>query len=70
MEDMNWRNVFKDYPKDMTMGAFMGMVESCRVMLLFAKTIEDRDRFIHIIEKTLKTLEKELEEIKNEKGTI
>ena len=67
---MNWRNAFKDYPKDFTIGAFMGMVESCRVMLLFAKTIEDRDKFISIIEKTLNTLEKDLEEIKNEKGTI
>lgn len=67
---MNWRNAFKDYPKDLTIGAFMGMVESCRVMLLFAKTIDDRDKFISIIEKTLNTLEKDLEEIKNEKGTI
>ena len=66
---MNWREMFKDYPKDMTMGAFMGMCESIRAMILFAK-IMDKDRFISVMETSLKHLEKDLEDMKNEKGIV
>ena len=61
--------MFKDYPKDMTIGAFIGMVQCCKALLIFAKTME-KDRFISVLEDTVKHLEKDLEEMTNEKGTI
>ena len=66
MDKINLKDFFKDYSKDLTLGAFMGMVESTKIMLMFAKTIEDREEFIKTMERVLNNLKKDLEEIKNE----
>jgi len=66
---MDWKEVFKDYPRDMTIGAFIGMIECTRALTLFAENME-KEEFIATLKKTLKHLEKDLEEMKNEKGTI
>lgn len=66
---MDWKEVFKDYPRDMTIGAFIGLVECTRAVLFFARQME-KEEFISTFEKALKNLEQDLEEMKNEKGTV
>ena len=40
---MNWKDLFKDYPKEWTKYAMMGMSETLKVLLLLSK-IMDKDR--------------------------
>ena len=54
----------------MTIGVFMKMVEICKLKLMFSKSEEDRKKLIHIIKKNIKNLEKDLEDIENEKRTL
>ena len=54
----------------MTIGAFMKIVETCKLKLMFSKSEEDRKKLIHIIKKNIKNLEKDLEDIENEKRTL
>ena len=63
---MSWRDLFKDYPKEWTKYAMMGMVETLRGMLLISKVVNDKDRLEDIMQKMLKDVEKDLEELRNE----
>lgn len=66
---MSWKDLFKDYPKEWTKYAMMGIIESLKVLLLFSKFM-DKDELIGTMEKTLKSVQKDLEELKNEEGTL
>ena len=66
---MSWKDLFKEFPDDMVEGAMMGIIESLKVLLLFGKFM-DKDELIGVMEKTLKSVQRDLEELKNEKGTI
>ena len=66
---MSWKDLFKDYPKGWTKYAMMGIIESLKVLLLFGKFM-DKDELIGTMEKTLKSVQKDLEELKNEEGTL
>lgn len=66
---MNWKDLFKDYPKEWTRYAMMGMSETLKVLLSLSKTM-DKDRLVEVMQKVQSGVNKDLEEIKNEKGTI
>ena len=66
---MNWKDLFKDYPKEWTKYAMMGMSETLKVLLLLSKTM-DKDRLVEVMQKIQNGVDKDLEELKNEKGTI
>ena len=66
---MSWKDLFKEFPDDMVKGAMMGIIENFKVLLLFGKFM-DKDELIGAMEKTLKSVQRDLEELKNEKGTI
>lgn len=66
---MNWKDLFKDYPKEWTRYAMMGMSETLKVLLLLSK-IQDKDKLVETMKTLLKGVDKDLEELKNEKGTI
>ena len=66
---MNWKDLFKDYPKKWTRYAMMGMSETLKVLLSLSKTM-DKDRLVEVMQKVQSGVNKDLEELKNEKGTI
>ena len=66
---MNWKDLFKDYPKEWTKYAMMGMSETLKVLLLFSKTM-DKDRLVEVMQKVQKGVKKDLEELKNEERVI
>ena len=66
---MNWKDLFKDYPKEWTRYAMMGMSETLKVLLLLSKTM-DKDRLVEVMQKVQKGVEKDLEELKNEERVI
>ena len=66
---MNWKDLFKDYQKEWTRYAMMGMSETLKVLLLLSK-IQDKDKLVETMKTLLKGVDKDLEELKNEKGTI
>lgn len=66
---MNWKDLFKDYPKEWTIYAMMGMSETLKVLLLLSKTM-DKDKLVEVMQKVQSGVSKDLEELKNEKGTI
>ena len=66
---MNWKDLFKDYPKEWTRYAMMGMSETLKVLLLLSK-IQDKDNLVETMKTLLNGVNKDLEELKNEKGTI
>lgn len=66
---MSWKDLFKEFPDDMVKGAMMGIIESLKVLLLFGKFM-DKDDLISTMEKTLKSVQRDLEELKNEEGTL
>ena len=66
---MNWKELFKDYPKEWTRYAMIGMSETLKVLLLLSK-IQDKDKLVETMKTLLKGVDKDLEELKNEKGTI
>lgn len=63
---MNWKDLFKDYPKEWTRYAMMGMSETLKVLLLLSKTM-DKDELVETMKKLQKGVNKDLEELKNEK---
>ena len=62
---MNWKDLFKDYPKEWTKYAMMGMNESLKVLLLLSKTM-DKDRLVEVMQKVQNGINKDLEEIRKE----
>lgn len=66
---MNWKDLFKDYPKEWTISAMMGMSETLKVLLSLSKTM-DKDRLVEVMQKVQSRVNKDLEELKNEEGTI
>lgn len=64
---MEWEKLFKDYPIEWTKYAMMGMIETLRSMLLLSKFI-DKDRLVEIMSDTLKRVENDLEELRNEEN--
>lgn len=60
---MSWEDVFKDFPKDMVKYGLMGVCESIRTMLFFAKNT-DKEKYIKVMEQVLKDVEKDLEEVR------
>ena len=66
---MNWKDLFKEFPDYMVKGAMMGIIESLKVLLLFGKFM-DKDELIGVMEKTLKSVQRDLEELENEEGTL
>lgn len=66
---MNWKDLFKDYPKEWTKYAMMGMRETLKVLLLLSKTM-DKDRLVEVMQKVQSRVEKDLEELKNEERVI
>lgn len=69
METPNWKDIFKGYPKELVKGAFMGMIETTKVVIAYSKA-DGNDKYVRIFSDTLKQLEKDLEDINNEKGTV
>ena len=63
---MNWKDLFKDYPKEWTRYAMMGMSETLKVLLLLSKTM-DKDELVETMKKLQNKVNKDLEELKNEK---
>lgn len=63
---MNWQDLFKDYPKEWTRYAMMGMSETLKVLLLLSKTM-DKDELVETMKKLQNKVNKDLEELKNEK---
>ena len=66
---MNWKDLFKDYPKEWTKYAMIGMRETLKVLLLLSKTM-DKDRLVEVMQKVQSRVEKDLEELKNEERVI
>lgn len=66
---MNWKDLFKDYPKEWTRYAMMGMSETLKVLLLLSK-IQDKDKLVETMKTLLKGVNKDLEELKNEERVI
>lgn len=62
---MNWKDLFKDYPKEWTRYAMMGMSETLKVLLLLSKTM-DKDRLVEVMQKVQNRVNKDLEEIRKE----
>lgn len=62
---MNWKELFKDYPKEWTRYAMMGMSETLKVLLLFSK-VQDKDTLVETMKTLLKGVNRDLEELKNE----
>lgn len=62
---MNWKDLFKDYPKEWTKYAMMGMSESLKVLLLLSKTM-DKDRLVEVMQEVQKGVNEDLEEIRKE----
>ena len=62
---MNWKDLFKDYPKEWTKYAMMGMSETLKVLLLLSKTM-DKDRLVEVMQKVQNGLSKDLEEMRKE----
>ena len=60
---MNWKDLFKGYPKEWTKYAMMGMSATLRGMILISNFV-DKDRLVEIMSNTLKRVEKDLKEIK------
>ena len=63
---MNWKDLFKDYPKEWTRYAMMGMSKTLKVLLLLSKTM-DKDELVETMKKLQNKVNKDLEELKNEK---
>ena len=66
---MEWKELFKDYPKEWTRYAMMGMSETLKVLLLFSK-IMDKDRLVEVMQQLQKGVSRDLEELKNEEEVI
>lgn len=66
---MEWKELFKDYPKEWTRYAMMGMSETLKVLLLFSK-IMDKDRLVEVMQQLQKGVSRDLEELKNEENII
>ena len=66
---MNWKDLFKDYPKEWTRYAMMGMSETLKVLLLLSKTM-DKDRLVEVMQKVQNGVDKDLEELRNEERVI
>lgn len=66
---MNWKDLFKDYPKEWTRYAMMGMSETLKVLLLLSKTM-DKDKLVETMKTLLKGVNRDLEELKNEEEVI
>lgn len=66
---MNWKDLFKDYPKEWTKYAMMGMSETLKVLLLFSK-VQDKDKLVETMKTLLKGVNRDLEELKNEERVI
>lgn len=64
---MNWKELFKDYPKEWTRYAMMGMSETLKVLLLFSK-VQDKDKLVETMQTLLKGVNRDLEELKNEEN--
>ena len=62
---MNWKDLFKDYPKEWTKYAMMGMSETLKVLLLLSK-IMDKNRLVEVMQKVQNRVSKDLEEIRKE----
>ena len=62
---MNWQDLFKDYPKEWTRYAMMGMSETLKVLLLLSKTM-DKDELVETMKKLQNRVNKDLEEIRKE----
>ena len=62
---MNWKDLFKDYPKEWTRYAMMGMSETLKVLLLLSK-IQDKDKLVETMKTLLKGVNKDLEELSGE----
>lgn len=62
---MEWKDLFKDYPKEWTKYAMMGMSETLKVLLLLSKTM-DKDRLVEVMQKVQSGVSKDLEEIRKE----
>ena len=67
---MKWQDLFKDYPKEWTKYAMLGMQETLKAMIIISKVVDDRERFEKILRTTLDNLSKDLEELKNEEEVI
>lgn len=66
---MEWKELFKDYPKEWTKYAMMGMSETLKVLLLFSK-VQDKDKLVETMKTLLKGVNRDLEELKNEERVI
>jgi len=66
---MEWKELFKDYPKEWTRYAMMGMSETLKVLLLFSK-VQDKDKLVETMQTLLKRVNRDLEELKNEERVI
>lgn len=66
---MNWKELFKNYPKEWTRYAMMGMSETLKVLLLFSK-VQDKDTLVETMKTLLKGVNRDLEELKNEEEVI
>lgn len=64
---MNWEDVFKGYPKDAIICGLIGVIESVKISLGVAKNM-DKEKYIKVMEELLKSVEKDLEDIKKKIG--
>ena len=64
---MNWKDLFKDYPKEWTKYAMMGMSETLEVLLLLSNTM-DKDELVETMKKLQNRVNKDLEEIRKEEN--
>ena len=60
---MSWKEIFKNYPKDMVKYGLMGVCETIKLSLVCAKSM-DKEKYIKTLEEILKGVEKDLEEIR------
>ena len=65
METLNWRDIFKGYPREIVIGAFMGMIETTKVVIAYSKA-KGNEEYVRVFSDTLKQLEQDLKEMKEE----
>lgn len=58
-------DLFKDFPEEWTKYGLMGCIETLKITMWIAKNVETKEEFISMTSGLLKSVEKDLEEIRN-----
>lgn len=68
---IKWQELFKDYSKHDVDYSMTAMLSVLKIVIMYAKLCDDKERFINVMTNTLNSIEHDLEEVrKNEKETI